>query len=102
MHGFLISRQRLCRHDMFNVHYQFAIFEEGTHQRIQYRLHDSLPRREDDLEILPGNSPKKTYRGPHVRSLFPNEDNTGVLNHRVMLVIEVPGLPEASIHLAGI
>lgn len=80
---------------MFNVHYQFAIFEEGSHNRIQYRLHDSLPRRETNLETLPiSSNPKKTYRGPHVRSIFPDVDNTGVLNHRVMLVLNVPGLPE--------
>lgn len=80
----------MCRHDLFNTKCQFAVFEEGSFQRIQYALHDWLPRRSND----PG--PKKTYRGPHLRSLFPNENNTGVLERRALLVLDVPGLPEAS------
>ena len=31
-----------------------------------------------------------------MRGLFPEENNTGVLDKRAMLVLDVPGLPEAS------
>ena len=85
------------RHDLFNTRCQFAVFEEGSFQRVQYTLHDELPRQGDDFEALSAiRGPKKTYRGPHMRSLFPKENNTGVLDRRAMLVLDVPGLPEAS------
>jgi hypothetical protein len=89
----------LCRHDLFNIRYQFAVFEEASHQRQQYRLHDSLPNRTDDLDAPPFSLlHRKTYRGPSVKALFPKQDNSGALDRRVLVSLEVPGLPEVSLH----
>jgi len=87
----------LCRHDLFNIRYQFAVFSEASNQRQQYRLHDTLPNRSADLDAPPFSLlPKKTYRGPSVKALFPKQDNSGALDRRVLLSLEVPGLPEVS------
>ena len=64
---------------------------------MQYTLHDWLPRKSDNFEALAApKGPKRTYRGPQMQSLFPEENNTGVLDRRAVLVLSVPGLPEAS------
>ena len=92
------ARLTVCRHDMFNVHHQFAVFEDGSYNRIQYTLQDELPRRHD--QNYGSGSYRRTYRGPHINMLFPQQDNTGISDHRVLLVLDVPGLPEASASLA--
>ena len=81
---------------MFNTRYQFAVFEEGSHGRIQYTLHETPPCTEDKDKPSTSKETKKTYRGPHLRTLFPQENNTGILDKRAMLVLDVPGLPEAN------
>lgn len=82
------SSNSVCRYDMFNIRCRFAVFESSG---LHYRTHTVFPKRHSDLDLA---APRKTYRGPHLETLYPEEDMTGCCPRRVLSVIEVPGLPE--------
>ena len=84
-----------CRHNLFNIRYQFAVFEPGA--KPQYRLHDRLPNARTDFGSPPlSKLGKKTYRGPQLNRLFPPDMTGNGCPRQLLLVLEVPGLPEVS------
>lgn len=78
------------RYDMFNVRCQFAVFEQGPKHRPAYHIHSELPNRHSNFD----QGMRKSYRGPQLVELYPDEDMTGCCPRRVLTTFDVPGLPE--------
>lgn len=78
---------------MHNARFRFALFNFG--KRSHYSVLSKLPRSQADMNSQPISvAPRRTYRGPDLGVLFPEEDMTGLGIGRVLLLLDVPGLPE--------